>query len=494
MSRRMLVAALLATVLLTGCAANPPTLDEQPLDDTLAPAGVSLPESDLPLPLPEGELSRTEAVHQALWRNPRMQRAYAALQLDAADVVEASQFSNPRLSLGLLRPEGGGGNKASLGLSWGIAGLLMRRSRLDIAEAHWQARRLQLAESLLALASDTERAWFAVVEAEQAAWVNELEHRTADLAYRLGQRFHEAGNMNDLDLARLRVNAAEASVAQEDAERQVRLSRTRLAALMGLPEHAAEWDLPTQLPLPADALDQDLLISEALDNRLDLRSLDMALEGLTEGVALARRFRWLGDIEPGIAFEREKDGTRLYGASLALGLPLFHQNQAAQSRADAQLVDGEARRESLRQGIIRDVRQLALEREAHASRFAQFRNELLPAHEQVIRFTQERVNFMFDDVFDLLASKQDELAAWGRAVDELGAYWQTQARLAHAVGTDLPGVDDDAVFDTSGLEYPPGAHAEMHGDHGHGGEDHEDHPDDHDHDHDHDHDGHGGHH
>lgn len=498
-----LCGVVLSGLLLVGCASVPEP-EERP-EDLLELAGLSLP--DVELPAPQGTVSRDEAIHQALWRNPRMQQGFADLQLTAADVVEASQFTNPSLSMSVLLPEGGGRSEVGLGLSWGLSGLLMRGSRLEIADAHLQSRRLQLAEAMLALASDTERAWFASVAARQHAEVQALEHRAADLALRMAERFHAAGNLNDKRLAELRITAANAELDLEEAQQQERDARLRLAFLMGQPGSGSDWQVPDALPRPLpDEMTSDHLTAEALSERLDLQALDQGLAGLTEGLALVRRYRWLGDIEPGIGFERERDGTRLYGPSLRVSLPVFHQNQAAQRRAAAQLAGGEASREALQQSITADVHAGQERLQHHRRRFQLLDETVLPTQAERLERIQERVNFMFDDVFDLLAAKQEELADWRRAVNVLDAYWQARVELAYLVGTDLPGgsPDEATLFDVSGLEHPPGAHGMQHDngheDHGdddhHHGHEHDEHEHEHEHDHhdEHDEHGHGGHH
>jgi outer membrane protein, heavy metal efflux system len=485
---------LVSVLFLAGCAVTAPELDRTDLAEDVSVQGIDLPESDMPRP--SGELMLDEAIHQAIWRNPRMRLAYAKLELTAADVVEASRFANPSLSLSVRRPEGGGGNEYDVGLAWGISGLLMRSSRQGMAKSHWESTRLQLAEGIVALASDTERAWYDAIAARQRAEVQALETRAADLGARLGERFYDAGNMPDLQRVQLRIRAAEARLALEDARQRERETRLRLAHLMGLPGEVDDWMVPAELPLPlADLEERQALVDQALEQRLDLRALDHALEGLTEGVALVRRYRWIGDIEPGLEFERETDGTRLWGGGIAFTLPIFNQNQAGIARAEARLADGEARRESLLQAVAADVHRHFERLAHHRTRFGVLHDDLLPAREVATERLQERVNFMFDDVFDLLVGKQEELADWQKTVAALGDYWRARVALAHSVAGELPGGEPGRAgyFKTSGLEHEPPAMDHDHHDH-HDHEDHDDHADHPDHTDHADHSGHGGHH
>ncbi len=493
-----LLLPVVSVLFLAGCAVTAPELDRSELTEDISVQGIDLPESEMPRP--SGELTLEEAIHQAIWRNPRMQQAYAKLDLTAADVVEASQFSNPSLSLSVMNPEGGGGNDYGVGLAWGISGLLMRSSRQEMAQSHWESTRLQLAEGLVALASDTERAWYDAVAARQRTKVQRLQTRAADLGARLGERFYDAGNIPDLERAKLRIRAAEARLKLEDARQREREARLRLAHLMGLPGEVHDWELPKELPLPLDTVeDRQALVDQAQEQRLDLRAMDHALEGLTEGVALVRRYRWMGDIEPGLEFEREGDGTRLWGGGISFTLPIFNQNQAGIARAEARLSDGEARRDTLVHAITDDVHQRFERLAHHRARFEVLRDDLLPAREVKLQRLQERVNFMFDDVFALLDGKQEELADWQTAVAALGDYWQARAALAHSVAGELPGGEPGRAgyLETSGLEHEPAAmdHGTRGGmDHGEGHEGHSDMDGGDDDTPEHSDDGHGGHH
>ena len=60
--------------------------------------------------------------------------------------------------------------------------------------------------------------------------------------------------------------------------------------------------------------------------------------------------------------------------------------------------------------------------------------ELLPALADEVAARQDRVNFMLDGIFNLLASKQSELNAWRDHVATLGEYWHQEVELAATAG------------------------------------------------------------
>jgi hypothetical protein len=117
------------------------------------------------------------------------------------------------------------------------------------------------------------------------------------------------------------------------------------------------------------------------------------------------------------------------------------------------------------------VHELVERLDHHRQRFTMMQDELLPARELARERVQQRVNFMFDDVFDLLAAKQEELADWQKAVVALGDYWKARAELTHAVAGELPGGEPgtSGYFETSMLDHDAGSmghEPDGHGDHG----------------------------
>ncbi|MCH8542616.1 MAG: TolC family protein [Alcanivorax sp.] len=491
---------------LAGCAVAPPddgrervnqalaargVVDEARVDSDQAgsdQAGSGLAESVT------GQLTRADAVLYALTRNPRAQLEYQRLDLAAADIVAASQLSNPRLSLSWLRPEGGGGNETGIGIAQNFAGLLLRPALRGQADARYEAGLLRAEAAIHHLAADTESAWYALVAAEQTLQVQELVTRAAMLAAELGERFRDAGNINALTVSTLHAEAAEARLAQIAARRDRDRARSELGRLMDVAP-GTDWSVQTQLPLPPSSMPSaDALIETALARRPDIQAADADEAWLEDNLALVNRYRWLGDLDIGVRHEREGDGTRLTGPTLGLGLPLFHRNQAGVLAAEAQLGRAKLSREQLRQETGHSIAQLHQALHWLSESLAVREESLLPARAQVVARRQERVNYMFDGIFDLLAAKQDELIAWQSQVATLADYWQVRTRLVLAVGGEWHGREqgalmDETVLDTRRLEHAPqGASHEGHEHHGH------DHHDDHDHHHHHHHHHQGGHH
>lgn len=445
-------------ILMVACAGRPPDDGAARIDEYLAARDVPSPQGES-LPV-AGELSRDQAVRLALTRHPSVVAEYQQLDIAAADVMAAGQLDNPRLSLSLMYPHSGGGHDTGVGIAQGFAGLLLRPARMRMADDQYQQAALRISSAVQQLAVETEAAWFALLTAEQTLVIQTQVTRAAQLRAELAQRFASAGNLPAIELATLQRDAAEAQLTLLRQRQRRDDARATLGELMDAPPDA-QWSVPAALPLPSHHEPSVTALTEmALSRRLDLQALQLDSALFADNLTLARRYRWLGELELGVEHEREGDGTRKTGPSLSFSLPLFHRNQAGVQRAEAQQRTALAREQQLTQQLRHRVRalhaSLMLTREA----FTVHRDTLLPALAAVVEHRQERVNFMLDGVFDLLADKQAELTARREQVATLGEYWQVRTALSQTVGSGLPLMSMGALeFDTAApIDHEHGAH------------------------------------
>jgi cobalt-zinc-cadmium efflux system outer membrane protein len=224
---------------------------------------------------------------------------------------------------------------------------------------------------------------------------------------------------------------------------------------------------------PDSELEEATLAGNALSQRLDLASVREEVAVLEDSLGVTRGWRLLGSVEAGYEWERETDGSKLRGPTLALELPIFNQGQGAVARAEAQLLDARARADALALAVENEVatgvRQLALAREVSE----RYRLEWLPAAASAVDRQQERFNFMLVGAFDLIQAKRDQYDAWQGYFEAIRDYWIARSALRAATGGLLPGDTDtplpaagpaDILPAPAGGETPAQPH-ENHGDH-----------------------------
>lgn len=413
-------------------------------------------------------LTPVSAQKVALLKNPDLAASFAKLGIAQADVVEASRIGNPGFSASALRD--GGPSKITMGLSLPLSDLLLLSSKRRFAEGEYERAQQLIAAEIVTLCADVARAWYEAAGARQVAAMRDAVSRAAAASSDLAQRYYEAGNISALALKLEQASASQARIAASMARAESTRARLALNARMGLSgDMAGPWQFDVPLAAPVETEDElETLRALARENRLDLLAARREVDQLGEALGVVRRWRLIGNIDLGVEREREPDGGKLSGPSLALAIPLFNQGQAAIARAEAQLEIGRASLARLELQIDNDVL-LGRDRVAAMRSIVEdYRSALVPQREAIVARQQERTDFMLSGAFDLLLSRQQEFDAYAAYLDAVRDYWVARTELGRAVGTVLP---SDAsistrVIDVEALLAPTEVSAPEHMHHG----------------------------
>jgi cobalt-zinc-cadmium efflux system outer membrane protein len=435
---RALAGALLC--LLTGCASLPLPAPPAAVADAVETRTGVAPAPDDPYVAQtlSHELTPAEATRIALLRSPTLALRLAELGIARAEVQALTTVANPGFSLSFLDPLGVSGQRVERSLALPLADLLLRPGRQRLGTADFAAARDEAAAAIVSLALDVEAAWFAAVGAQQLAAIRTLQAELADVGAELGQRYADAGNLAGDEIAALRAAAADAQLAARAATRAAARERRALEALLGLGAGESAR-LPTRLPrIAADDTLPDDLPTRALAQRLDLAAAATRVERQREALALARRWRLLGEIELGATREREPDGGLERGPSIALALPIFHQGQAGIAQAEAALALAEAALDAARAQLAQQVDDAREDLVAHRAAVQSLLSGLLPASATRVARLQEKQSWMLIGPFELIEARQAQFEAWARHVEAVATYWGARVALRRAVGGPMP--------------------------------------------------------
>ena len=378
------------------------------------------------------------ALRVAMLQSPSLREEYARLGLARAEVLEAVQLENPRLSLSRLSVDGGGHNRTA-GLSLPLVDLLVLPARARLAAADYERARLDVAGSVLGIAADVEAAWYAYVAARQVAAMRGAVAEGSAASAELAQRFFDAGNISELQLRQEQAIASEARIDALRARADAGRHRLELNTLLGLSGPAAQWEVSENLPLPVPREDDPAqLVQLARDGNLELLAARQEAQVLADALGLTRTLRWLGSSEIGYEREEEADGKRLRGPHLSLELPVFNQGQAKMARAQAQLAGALARVQRAELSSENAVRLGAEAVSALREVVALHRDALVPQREDIVARQQERQNFMLIGVFELVQAKVAEYDAYQAYLEAVRDYWLARVELSRAVGQRLP--------------------------------------------------------
>lgn len=436
--------ALASVLILAGCASLSPdggTADVQALVNgnplmagtaaQRAPDEASQKSVDALLARP---LDVEAAVRIALINGPRVQDAFATLQLSDADRVQAASLPNPVLSFSRLAQ--GSEREFERMLSFNVVGLVTLPWQARWAGQRHEAAKLQAAQSVLMLAADTRRAWVRAVAAQQGVVYLRDAKEAAEAGAELAHRMAQVGNWSALQRTREQLLLADAAAQLARAEQAAVASREQLTRLMGLSGARAGYTLPDRLPpLPQAAPELGDVQALALRDRLDVRSAQAQNTAVAGSLGLTHATSVINAMELGVVrnttFDNDADRTKKTkrGFELDLPIPIFDWGQARNGRAEAQYLQSAAR--------VRDVGVLAASEAREAwqgwnTAYAiarRYRDEVLPLRKKVNEEMVLRYNGMLASVWELLGETRASMLAVNAGIEAQRDFWLADTDL-----------------------------------------------------------------
>ncbi len=388
-------------------------------------------------PIPVGPLETEIATRLAMVRNPRVRVTLAEVGIAQAELWQAATLPNPVLDLLYGFPRTGTAvSNAGVGFSFVRALQLPLRRRVAAAELASTEERV--ADAVLGVMTDVQRAFLDVQHAQQVLELRTTFAAATAASAGAAKALREAGNVPALVLVSEQAMAEQSVADVAEAEGALAAARAELGRLMAAGVGDTAWTIaerlrdPSTITWPVGALD-----SLALARRLDVAAAREGARAAAAALGLDQRFRLLADGTIGVFVEREPDG-RFAGPTAGIPLPLFNRGGAVIARARAQLRQRVAQHDALVVDVHAQVRtQLAQVRSA-GRRAQHLRTVVLPLRRRVLDELQRHVNAMDASVFALLQAKQAELDAGRLYLDALHDYWLAYAALERAVGGALP--------------------------------------------------------
>ncbi len=389
-------------------------------------------------------LDAEAAVRIALVNSPRVQDAFATLQLSDADRVQAASLPNPVFAISRLTE--GSEREIERMLSFNVVGLLTLPWQARWAGQRHESAKLQAAQSVLVLAADTRRAWVRAVAAQQSVAYLRDAKEAAEAGAELAHRMAKAGNWSTLQRTREQLLLADASAQLARAEQAAVASREQLTRLLGLSGGDTAYTLPDRLPpLPKAAPELGDVQALALRDRLDVRSATAQNTAVASSLGLTHATSVINAMELGVVrntkFDNGADRSRSTkrGFELDLPIPIFDWGQARNGRAAALYLQSAAR--------VRDVGVLAASEAREAwqgwnTAYAiarRYRDEVLPLRKQVNEEMVLRYNGMLASVWELLGETRASVLAVNAGIEAQRDFWLADTDLQLVLTGSSPG-------------------------------------------------------
>ncbi|MBN9524306.1 TolC family protein [bacterium] len=362
-------AALLVVGLVTGCHGPDAGDRARVSQDVVGRTGYAVgagPRADRVL-VPDGldagrPLTEDEAVVVALWNNAAFHEALVELDLTRADLIQAGLLPNPEVFYSWPVPD----RVFRYLFDFPVESLLLRPFRLKVATAENDRACAKVTQLGLDLIRDTRQAHSDLRLAEDQVLVAARAVELRGGIVKLVETRLAAGDASQLEVSTARIDALQAEQDLARARGEVAAVAEKLRNLTGLsdmniPLSAADLRADTRTGRGVDDL-----VAEAVATRPDVVATAHAARAAAERVRVAR-IGWLRVLAVADATSGNPGNT--LGPGVRATLPIFNQGQGMKARAGAERDQLEARRLTVHNQVVQDVR-------AAFARYEQARSEL----------------------------------------------------------------------------------------------------------------------
>jgi len=400
--------------------------------------GGELPASlrDLPVFTQGAPLDMDTAVRIALVNHPGLQATYWNVGIAQADLAQAARPRNP--SFDFKRLAGGGALEIERGLTFDLLGILTMPLAARMETRRFEQVRRDVGAAIERHALETRTAWIDAVASRQALDYARRVQTAAAAGAELAGRMAQAGNTNQLDLAREQVFHAQATADVARADRRATAARERLTRALGLWGKEAGYALPDRLPdlppAPAEPADVERI---ALEQRLDVQAAKAEAAATAADLGLTRTTRFINVFELGYANKSQADAPPERGYALSLELPLFDWGGARVARAEATYMQAVNRVLATAVTARSEARERYLAYRNAYDVARHYRDTIIPLRKKIGNETLLRYNGMLASPQDLLADAREQAMAVTATIEALQAFWTAHAELEAALGTRL---------------------------------------------------------
>lgn len=383
----------------------------------------------------EQPLSADDAVQIALLNNKGLQASFSELGISEADRVQAGRLPNPGFSFGRLTQ--GSSIEIDRSIQFNLARLLMLPTINQIESRRFEQTRGAVALSVLSLASETRKAYYLAVAADETGRYMLQVQTAAEAGAELARRQTQAGNWNKLQQAREQSFYADAALNQARSQLVITVARERLTRLMGLWGQQTQFRLPERLPdLPKAPNDLPDIEQTAMAQRMDVQAAKLGTEQVAKNLGLTRATRFINVLEAGAVRNSYNDAPTQRGYTISVELPLFDWGGARVAKAEAVYMQAVNRTAETAVNARSEVRGAYTNYRTSYDIARHFRDEIVPLQRRISEENQLRYNGMLIGVFELLADARSQITSVNGYIEALRDFWLAQADLDMAlIGT-----------------------------------------------------------
>jgi len=373
-------------------------------------------------------LSADAAVQVALLNNRGLQASFDQLGIGEAERVQAGRIPNPGFSFGRL--EQGSEVEYERGLHVNLARLIAMPMTSGMEAKRFEQVQRQTSLAVFDLASQTRKAWYRAVAAEESLGFMRQVMDSAEIGAELARRLAAVGNYSKLQQAQEQSFYAETGLALIRAEQARVQSREQLTRLLGLWGEQIAYRLPERLPeLPAEVEQLPDVERQAMAQRLDIQAMRLDAERLARNLGLSKTTRFINVLELGVVSNKSNEEPTQRGYEISVELPLFDWSGARVAKAEAQYRQMLNRAAETAINARSQVREAYLGYRSGYDIARHYRDEVLPLRQRIAEENVLRYNGMFISTFELLADARKQILAVDGYLQAQRDFWIAKADL-----------------------------------------------------------------
>ncbi len=386
-------------------------------------------------------VSEDEAVALALANNAAFQEVLAELGFTRAEIVQAGLLTNPLLSV--LFPLGP--KQLEFTATLPLEALWLRPRRVALATVDSQRVAERLVQNGLDLIRDVRVAFADVERAEARVRLAADAVDLIDAIAALADARLKAGESSALEVSTARIEAQRSREDFVRLQHEATLATERLRSLLGpaVADRSFVIDSPVQL-LNRSTVQQyhsnvAVLAHDALAARPDLRAAELAVDAACERAGLAN-LEYLtvsGVVDANAGGEKGFEA----GPGLQVTLPIFHQNQGAVARAEAEVERSVRNVATVHDRIVAEVRMAHARVVQACDQFDIWQTQILPPTQEAVEQARKAFEDGDGSLVLVLETTRQLIDARVRAVEADGALRRAWHELERSVGRRLGGAE-----------------------------------------------------
>ena len=377
-------------------------------------------------------LSAESAVQVALLNNRGLQASLAQVAIAESDLVQAGRIANPNFAFTHL--SGGGELEIERSILFDVVGLLTMPLRVGIENRRFEIARLQAAAEAVRHASETRKAYFNAVAANQTAVYMDQVRESAEAGAELARRMAKAGNSSQLESTREQAFLAEATVTVARSRHNATVAREQLSRLMGVWGARTGYQLPDRLPdLPQSVRAEANIEAQAMQQRLDIQVATRDAQMTAKALGLSKATGFINVFHAGYANRNMTDAPRENGYEIELELPIFDWGRSRVARAEALYMQAVHRTADAAVRARSEVRGAYSAYRTSYELARHYRDEVVPLRKKISDEMLLRYNGMLIGVFELLADARAQVGSVNAAIEAQRDFWIAETGLQAAV-------------------------------------------------------------